>query len=709
MAEGFDDNDSAFLGEDVTEKEEMALTMLAGSVMSKFEAAKSARLPVEARWISAHDQFRGIFKEAFTSTEKSKVFIKITKTKTLAAYGQVADILFGQGKVPIKVEPTEKPLGIAERITITAEAAQEEAGPEEPQGPQTAFGYPGDGNDLEPGETLEARTRRFGKALMDKLKNIPVEHITEDPSAVGIKKDPAVEAAEEMNKTIQDQLTEARANIEIRKAILQCAQLGAGCIKGPFLFEKEYPNWVEEGEEENAPRTYKPEMKIVPDLEYRSIWDIYPDPHANLMEEAEYLIDRHLMTTSKLRLLKKQPGFISSKIDEVVERDPADYTQLYWEKVLNDELESAAPRNRYEVLEYWGIESRSFLEDEGFDIPDSLEDEDDIQVNLWMCNGVVIRMVLNPFRPKRIPYVIFPLEVDLYNIWGVGIPENMEDSQMMINGFSRMSVDNAVLSGNVMIEVDENNLMPGQDMKIYPGKVWRRRGGAPGQAIFSTSFKNITPELLQLIDKFIVFADQSTGIPSFSHGQTGVQGIGRTASGISQLMGASSVTVKTIIKNIDDYLLTPLAEALFAFNMQFNRDIEVRGDLAIKAMGTDSLIQKEVRANQLISFFQIAQQSPHLNQGEIIREIAKSLDMDEDKLLNDVELQQMLQAIMAQKQAQEQGGPMQAGATGGMAPPVPAQPGQQGFSASPQQPGPQPGPQQGPQQGPQPGPQEPQI
>ena len=85
-----------------------------------------------------------------------------------------------------------------------------------------------------------------------------------------------------------------------------------------------------------------------------------------------------------------------------------------------------------------------------------------------------------------------------------------------------MAVDNAVLSGNLLIEVDETNLVPGQDLSVYPGKVFRRQGGAPGQAVFGTKFPNVAGENLQLFDKARVLADESTGMPSFAHGQTGV-------------------------------------------------------------------------------------------------------------------------------------------------------------------------------------------
>jgi len=204
----------------------------------------------------------------------------------------------------------------------------------------------------------------------------------------------------------------------------------------------------------------------------------------------------------------------------------------------------------------------------------------------------------------------------------------------------RMAVDNAVLSGNLLIEVDETNLVPGQDLSVYPGKVFRRQGGAPGQAIFGTKFPNVAGENLQLFDKARVLADESTGLPSFSHGQTGVTGVGRTASGISMLMNAASGGIKNVIKNVDDYLLRPLGEGLFRFNMQFDYDPDIKGDLEVKARGTESLMANEVRSQRLMQFMQVASNpalAPFAKFEYIIREIAKSMELDPDKVTNNMD------------------------------------------------------------------------
>jgi hypothetical protein len=335
------------------------------------------------------------------------------------------------------------------------------------------------------------------------------------------------------------------------------------------------------------------------------------------------------------------------------------------------------------------------MEEAGVEIPKELMELDELQANVWICNGKLLRMVLNPFKPARIPYHAAPYELNPYSFFGVGIAENMDDTQTLMNGFMRMAVDNAVLSGNLIVEVDETNLVPGQDLSLYPGKVFRRQGGAPGQAIFGTKFPNVSSENMMLFDKARVLADESTGFPSFAHGQTGVQGVGRTASGISMLMNAAAGGTKTVIKNVDDYLLRPLGEGLFRFNMQFDFDPQIKGDLEVRARGTESLMANEVRSQRLMQFLQVASNpalAPFAKFQYIIREIAKSMELDPDKVtnnMNEAAIQAELMKGFQQEQPQEQGAPAGAnpldptGAGGGNigTGQVPV-PGEQGFSAN---------------------------
>jgi hypothetical protein len=605
-------------------------------VEERFRRSEDSRRGDEDRWLRAYRNYRGLYGPdvQFTDTEKSRIFVKVTKTKTIAAYGQIVDVLFGNNNFPLTVNPTVLPDGVSESVHINIAPNAEKAGDtlkvvteDKPSTPYLLDGT----NKLKPGETLADLKNRLGP-LEEKLSSFSDKIVEGDgtgPTTVTFH--PAMVAAKKMEKKIHDQLLESGASIHLRSMAFEQALLGTGVMKGPFAVDKEYPNWDDEG-------NYDPIIKTVPECEHVSVWNFYPDPEASSMQDAEYVVQRHKMSRTQIRQLKSRPYFMNESIQQAIAKG-ADYTQKHWEMAMSDD--STQPDSeRWEVLEFWGFVDVEHLEENGVKIPKEYKNLDELNCNIWVCNGEVIRFVLNPFKPSNIPYYAVPFEHNPYSFFGIGIAENMDDTQTLMNGFMRMSIDNAALSGNLIIEVDESNLVPGQDLSIYPGKVFRRQGGAPGQAIFGTKFPNVAQENLQLFDKARTLADESTGFPSFAHGQTGVSGVGRTASGISMLMSAANGSIRTVVKNVDDYLLRPLGKAFFAFNMQFDFDEEIKGDLEVKAAGTESLMANEVRSQRLMQFLQVAQNptlAPFAKMDYIIREIAKSMDLDPSKVTNSMQ------------------------------------------------------------------------
>src|SRR6056300_189052 len=92
-------------------------------VQERYKRAEDSRYADEQRWLKAYRNYRGIYGSdvSFTDTEKSRVFVKVTKTKTLAAYGQIVDVLFGNNKFPLSVDPTVLPDGVAEAVHINVD------------------------------------------------------------------------------------------------------------------------------------------------------------------------------------------------------------------------------------------------------------------------------------------------------------------------------------------------------------------------------------------------------------------------------------------------------------------------------------------------------------------------------------------------------------------------------------------------------------
>ena len=626
---------------------------LAAYVKHKFEDAENGRFSYEQRWLQAYKNFRGVYDTTtqYRDSERSKVFIKITKTKVLAAYGQIVDILFSNKKFPIVIENTPIPEGIAEFAHMQTPLDDVLEDP---------YGFAGDGRDLPMGATQATPSMDFLGGLQGRYGNAPIKP---GPALVGEPQiSPAQKAALNMEKKIHDQLLDTSAINVLRSSIFESALLGTGVVKGPFNHYKRVHKW-QRGPEG---RQYSPYEKTVPRIEYVSAWDFHPDPSATSIEDCEYVIQRHRMNRQQVRNLITQPFFYKDAIEEVLAKGPNYEDKYYEDTIREEETEAYYQGNRYEVLEYWGVLDSKMAEEAGLDVADAMNEFDQVQVNVWVCGTMVLRCVLNPFTPARIPYQVFPYEINPYQIWGVGVAENMEDAQMLMNGHVRMAIDNLALAGNLVFDVDEASLVPGQNMDIFPGKIFRRQSGVTGTAINGLKFPNTAPENIQMYQISRQLADEETGLPSIMHGQTGVSGTGRTASGLSMLLGGASLSLKTVIKNIDDSLLKPLGEAYFQWNMQFNTDAPtIEGDLEIKPRGVAAVMQKEVRSQRLTTLLQTVSNpmlAPFIKIPNLMRELAIAQDIDPDSLVNDMNEAQIFAEMLkglanAQQEASQQGQP----------------------------------------------------
>ena len=173
MAENsFIDNADNLYFEEVEGEEAKSLSLdetlsnkLVGLLLDRFSSAEDSRSLDEGRWITGYHNYRGLYPKnvRFRESEKSRVFVKVTKTKVLAAFGQLVDVIFGANKFPIGISETKIPEGIAEHAHldttnpvpgIETTAAQEGGGDTEEEENPFDVGYEGDGKVLRPGATF---------------------------------------------------------------------------------------------------------------------------------------------------------------------------------------------------------------------------------------------------------------------------------------------------------------------------------------------------------------------------------------------------------------------------------------------------------------------------------------------------------------------------------------------------------------------------
>jgi len=146
---------------------------IASYVRDRFKKAAEIRQSDEQRWMRSYRNYRGIYDQSmqFTSTEKSRVFVKITKTKVNAAYGQITEVLFGNNRFPLSINPTTLPEGIKESVYIetNSKAGGGQSGAEMPLGGAESAAEGPSG--LLPGETMAELKSRLG-ALTKKLEPV---------------------------------------------------------------------------------------------------------------------------------------------------------------------------------------------------------------------------------------------------------------------------------------------------------------------------------------------------------------------------------------------------------------------------------------------------------------------------------------------------------------------------------------------------------
>lgn len=646
---------------------------LSSFVQEQYQEAKEARTPKESGWLSNYRAWRGeyspeeqerINKMREVNPGAAAVFVKITKTKVTAAYGQILEVLFPGKKFPITVEPTPIPEGIEDVAFLADEETADALG-------EDIYGFEGDGRDIKPGTDRSSLLNVFDatyRKLFGNKKLIP--GVSPDKNTFK-QIHPAMQAAKKMEKVIHDQLEESYADLALRHCALEQVIFGTGCIKGPYNYKQTMDHYEQDPETKEI--FYKPYTKLVPKISACSIWNLYPADGTKDLQEADYVVERHILNKHQLRQLRKLKFVDREALARVLESSGMRETEG-WEDSIKD-TNKTSNIAEYEVLEYWGyLDSKLAKELELIDESAFEDGVDEVQINALVSGNEVLKVVLNPFTPQRIPYYAVPYEQHPYQIWGIGVPENMSDTQELMNGHMRMAIDNLRLAGNVVFEVNETWLSPNQDLIMHPGKVIRT-SGPPGQAIHGITFPNTSQSHMYMVDQVRRFMDESTGIPSYSHGATGVTGTTRTASGMSMLMAASALNIKTVIKNIDHYLLKPLGRAYYQWNMQFNSDnVEIRGDMQVVAGGTASIMQREVLTQRLLSWIQIAQQSPLFNAQYAFEELAKSMDLDPDKAVNDPQIAQ-LYAELIQKTGGANG-PQANGQTGGEAGGIPSAAGQ---------------------------------
>lgn len=530
---------------------------IAKYVLDIFEAFKTSRAPYEEKWIECQLNYLGQYQEntKWRKNEgkgrRSRIFVKLTTLKCNTAHSRIVDsFLSGRKNLPFDVEPVA-------------------------------------------------------------------------PEKYGINPETAVKQAQQFKKDLEQHFKLINLPDKINGGVLEQAVLGTAVLKGPLIESREktvvsqrtvagIP--VNQLDKSMNPFQMERQTEDVPVIDHMPLWEYYVDANAKSTKESIGEIHFQRMLPANFLKLAVAGGYDRKAVKEAKRRatsyDPNDKTR----EMMGDNWTGAQGNkdNKISVLEYWGLVPVGMLRSYGLkDIPEDMDEDDSIEALIVLAaDGIVIKCCLNPLGFR--PFFVCPYKKIPHQIYGEGVAGLMRDSQKMINSATRMMIDNKALSGNGIIGMVWNKIdwkkTGGAD--IYPGKVFYFKDGTNiNEAMHQITFNDITNGLRELIELFERFSDEETGIPKYTTGDSG-SFLNKTAAGMSMLMTASNVNLKSVMQNIDDFWIERIVEAFYHWFMEMGEDQSNKIPLKIKATGADSLMAKEMKLENLLKAKQMTNGQP---------------------------------------------------------------------------------------------------
>lgn len=613
---------------------------LSGYLRQCWDVARLAKRPIETKMLAAMRQRNGEYEPSklaqITAQGGSEVFMMITEVKCRAAESWLRDILLDNGSPPWDLHTTPIP----------------DLTPQQTQEIQNMFA-----------ERVLRQVQELGQAPdMEQMRQIK-EMVGQD-YRFSIMREAQIRA-DKMKLKIQDQFAQGGWEQAFNDFVTDIVTFPTAFIKGPIVRRQRTLGWTQDDE---GRTTVEPIERLAPEYERVDPFRIYPEPGITNINDG-YLFELHRMTRMELSDLIGVPGYDEDAIRKVLEEGNGTSWINEDYELQKDEEERKyyaymRPTTEYDALEFWGKISGAMLIEWGLseeDVPDPAREYD---ANVWTVGNYVIKAVLNYDPLGEKPYAKTSFIKCPGAFWGKGIPEIIEDLQGVCNAAARALVNNMGIASGPQVELNVERLAPNEDItNLTPWRIWQTINDPTGSSAPAMRFSqpdSRASELVAVYEKFSRLADDHSGIPAYIYGDTNVQGAGRTSSGLSMLMGAAGKGIRQVVMHIDSDVVKPIVGRQFVYNMRYDEDESIKGDVEIVAKGAINLAVKETVNMRRIEFLNATANPVDLEiigkegRAAILREIAKGLQMPADDVVPSREKSEYQGRIQAAAAAQQQ-------------------------------------------------------
>lgn len=592
---------------------------LTGYLRQCWDVAEMAKRPIEQIMLRAMRQRNGEYDadklQQIRSQGGSEIYMMITEVKCRAAESWLRDILLDTGSPPWDLDPTAIP----------------DLSPTQSREVQSIFA-----------EKVLEIVQNTGQApdagTMAEIK----EMVSQDYRFAILQQ--AQNRADKMKLKIQDQFAQGGWGTAFNDFITDLVTFPAAFVKGPVVRRQRALGWKTSPDGRTQ---VEPIERLGPEYERVDPFRIYPEPGISSIHEG-YLFEHHRLSRTELSELIGVPGYDDDAIRKVLEIGNgmswiSEDVELQKDEEERKYYSYMRPTTEFDALEFWGKISGKMLIEWGMtedEVPDPAREYD---ANVWLVGNYVIKAVLNYDPLGEKPYAKTSFIKCPGAFWGKGIPEIIEDLQGVCNAAARALVNNMGIASGPQVEVNLERIPANEDItQLAPWKIWQTVNdpvGSSSPAIRFTQPESRAAELMGVYEKFSRLADDHSGIPAYVYGDLNVQGAGRTSSGLSMLMGAAGKGIRQVVMHIDSDIVKPIVERQFVYNMRYDNDESIKGDVEVIAKGAINLAVKETVNVRRIEFLNATANPFDIEiigkdgRAAILREVAKGLQMPVDEVV----------------------------------------------------------------------------
>jgi hypothetical protein len=425
--------------------------------------------------------------------------------------------------------------------------------------------------------------------------------------------DKAEQAAEKAATRIHDWMVEYKHGAETRKVIFDGARIGVGVICGPIPESRRAvvvrkPPMGQTPVAQAAAITVEVVDKVAPAARWIDPWCFYPAPGCGEdIHKGDHAFELDQMLEGELMRLAKGKGmfYLPEQIAKVIEEGPG--------KCNTDNGDPNRKTNKlaYDVWHMRGSISRAEFEAANQEQASKIDKaRERVDVVVTLINDTVVRAVQSPMQSGRLPFHVFCWSRRAGHWAGVGVGEQIDGPQRIVNGATRAMLNNGGLSAGSQIVMDPNVVEPAnRSVKITPDKLWYIKNGTGVEDVrkvfASFQWPNMTPQLMTIVEYGFKLAEEQSSIPLITQGQSG-KTTPDTFGGQQLQDNNANQLLRSVGSSLNDTLTTPLVDQFYEW-LLLDPDVPEaeKGDYAVDTSGALALIEKALQEQAILAVGQL--------------------------------------------------------------------------------------------------------